>query len=94
MEDKNALVIVMRRDRADYQTFIHKMPQIEKNKKEVSQKTRKKRNQVANSDKKKIISKPASKRKSRGTITQVLKSNGYKGKKKGKKMRKKLGAEE
>lgn len=44
MEDKNALILVVWRDKADYQIFIYKMPQMEKSKKETSQKTRKREN--------------------------------------------------
>lgn len=45
-EDRNAQVLVVWRDRANYWIFIHKIPQIEKSKKGTSQKTRKRGNQV------------------------------------------------
>lgn len=45
---------------------------------------------MENLGREKMASKPASKQKNSGTITQILKSNGYKEKKKGKIIRKRL----
>ena len=66
-EDRNAPVLVVQRKRANYWTFIHKMPQMEKSKKEVSQRTRKGENQIANPRQKKMASKPTSKQKNSST---------------------------
>lgn len=46
---KNALLLVMLRNKAYYKTFIHKIPQIDENKKRASQRTRKEENQVKSS---------------------------------------------
>lgn len=66
---------------------------MEERKKETSQKIGKRGNQIENLGREKMASKPASKQKNSGTITQILKSNGCKGKKKGKRTRKKVETE-
>lgn len=66
---------------------------MKENKKETSQKTRKGGNQVASSSREKMASRLASKQKNSGTTTQILKSNGYRREKRGKRMRKRVGVE-
>lgn len=68
------------------------MPQIEESKKEASKRTRKWENQMISLSQKKMAGR-LNKQKSSSTTAEIFKSNGYRDKSRGKKMRKRVKTE-